>query len=172
VADISYFDAWSMWLDGRSTLGNDLLGVSMLWWGRGGKIMAFVGGLTVVLDLVGPERIRKFSGGAAGKMKLFDGTALAVGGLTILFVCGITFEAISLVVIALRHFGIETISDETAQMFALVPLAVSLVALPAVSEGALRGVARVLENRHLEPVVRWLAMVVAAVGFHFDLLAS
>jgi hypothetical protein len=44
MADISYFDAWRLWLEGRSTLGNNLFGVPMIWLGRAGKIAAFIGG--------------------------------------------------------------------------------------------------------------------------------
>jgi hypothetical protein len=35
----------------------------MIWWGRAGKIAAFLGGLTVVLDVIGPDRIREFGMG-------------------------------------------------------------------------------------------------------------
>jgi hypothetical protein len=58
MADISYFDAWRLWLEGRSTLGNNLFGVPMIWLGRAGKIAAFIGRTAVILDIVGPERIR------------------------------------------------------------------------------------------------------------------
>ncbi|MGP4099051.1 hypothetical protein [Nonomuraea sp. KM90] len=61
MANVSYFEAWGMWFDGRSTLGNDLLGLSMIWWGRFGKILSFVAGAAVIVDLLGPSRLSRYS---------------------------------------------------------------------------------------------------------------
>jgi hypothetical protein len=58
---------WSSWWAGRSTQNLYVLGLSMLWWGRIGKYLQFLGGLTVVLDIVGPERLRSI--GAQGKAR-------------------------------------------------------------------------------------------------------
>lgn len=49
---------WRVWWSGRPTTTVTLCGVPMLWWGRVGKLLQFVAGLAVVLDLVEPERLR------------------------------------------------------------------------------------------------------------------
>lgn len=48
MSDLGLVDAWQLWWQGRSTLGHELWGVSMIWWGRLGQTMAFVSGMTVV----------------------------------------------------------------------------------------------------------------------------
>ena len=54
------WDLWSRWLSGQSVSNASLWGTSVLWWGRWGKILIFAAGLTVVLDLIGPERLKAF----------------------------------------------------------------------------------------------------------------
>ncbi|WP_326641030.1 hypothetical protein OIE67_16065 [Nonomuraea fuscirosea] len=49
----------SDWLQGKSPEKLLLGSTSMFWWGRYGKVMQFVAGLLVVLDLLGPDRLRK-----------------------------------------------------------------------------------------------------------------
>lgn len=56
--EISIFDAWTLWLSGRLSPNLTLWGVSIFWWGRFGKIMQVVGAVTIVADIVGPEKIR------------------------------------------------------------------------------------------------------------------
>ncbi|MFF0723077.1 hypothetical protein [Micromonospora sp. NPDC003816] len=48
------------WISGNDTSRINILGLSMVWWGRIGKILQFLGGLTVVFDLLGPERLRRW----------------------------------------------------------------------------------------------------------------
>ncbi|GAA1423060.1 hypothetical protein GCM10009662_82620 [Catellatospora coxensis] len=48
----------NIWLDGKSTLGESVFGLSMLWWGRIGKLTAYVATLVVVLDLLGVGRVQ------------------------------------------------------------------------------------------------------------------
>lgn len=51
---------WSRWLSGEKVDGARLWGWPMLAWGRTGKLLQFAAGLTVVLDLLGPDRLREF----------------------------------------------------------------------------------------------------------------
>ncbi len=57
---MSLWDAWREWAAGRSTLDLEVWGLEVVWWGRLGKILQFVGALTVVLDIIGPERLIGF----------------------------------------------------------------------------------------------------------------
>ena len=61
-ATISYVDAWAAWFGGGQPPGDAMMGfMTIRWSGRAGKMAAFVGGATVVLDLVGPDRLREIS---------------------------------------------------------------------------------------------------------------
>ena len=70
MATIGYLDAWSRWFDGQDITQLRLGFMTVLWWGRVGKIAAFLGGLTFILDLVGERRLR--SAGKSTK-KLAEG---------------------------------------------------------------------------------------------------
>lgn len=55
-----YAAAWSLWSEGL--LGADYLlwGVAVLWWARIGKIVSAVSALTIILEIIGPDRLRIF----------------------------------------------------------------------------------------------------------------
>jgi hypothetical protein len=57
---MNLLEAWSLWLSGDLSSNAVLLGISILWWGRLGKLMEFVGGATIIADIIGPEKIRRF----------------------------------------------------------------------------------------------------------------
>ncbi len=54
---MSLWDLWREWAAGNSTLEFELWGLEMLWWGRIGKILQLLGALTVLAEIVGPERL-------------------------------------------------------------------------------------------------------------------
>jgi hypothetical protein len=60
-ADVGYFEAWSRWMDHETLAGETLWGVEIFWWGRIGKILQLVGGLTVVAEWIGNERMEQAS---------------------------------------------------------------------------------------------------------------
>ena len=57
---LSLGEAWTLWFSNQLTSDATIWGVSLLWWGRLGKILQFVGGVTVVAEIIGPHRIRAF----------------------------------------------------------------------------------------------------------------
>ncbi|MFI0424222.1 hypothetical protein [Spongiactinospora sp. 9N601] len=59
VADLGYFEAWDLWLRGRSVLGYELLGVPILWWGRVGEILSFISGALILIELVGADKLAR-----------------------------------------------------------------------------------------------------------------
>jgi len=85
---------------------------------------------------------------------------------------GVTFETGALIVLGLRYLRIETISDSTFQALTVAPFLVSVVGIPAISSFLLRCLASLFETSRAEQVIRWLALGMTAIGFHFDLLAS
>ncbi|MEU7859251.1 hypothetical protein [Nonomuraea sp. NPDC049141] len=54
------WELWTRWLDGQQLTGATLWGQPLYIWGRLGKALQFLAGLTVVLDLIGPEPLRAF----------------------------------------------------------------------------------------------------------------
>lgn len=56
--EVDIWEAWSHWFAGQPLGDARLWGMPILWWGRIGKLAQFAAGLAVVLDLIGPERLR------------------------------------------------------------------------------------------------------------------
>lgn len=54
------FELWGRWIVGEQLADTRLWGWPLLGWGRAGKVLQFLAGLTVVLDLIGPEPLRAF----------------------------------------------------------------------------------------------------------------
>jgi hypothetical protein len=52
--------AWHEWLLGHDNRHLSVFGIAVFWWGRIGKTLEFLGGLTVVMDLLGRERMEVF----------------------------------------------------------------------------------------------------------------
>lgn len=59
--------AWREWLAGHDTTQLRVFGVAVLWWGRLGKTLEFLGGLTVVIDLLGRARMEAFHATLRGR---------------------------------------------------------------------------------------------------------
>ncbi|MEU8326380.1 hypothetical protein AB0C33_49125 [Nonomuraea sp. NPDC048881] len=151
MADISYFDAWGLWLHGRSTLGNDLLGLPMIWWGRFGKILSFVSGAAVVVDLVGPERLSRYG----ARLTRFMARRPSGGP----FIVGLVTGA-----------AVALVEEQTEVPWYLGLLLGSMLGgaagLLAVRAG------RTLQDPELPMTLKWVSLGLFFVGFHFDLLAS
>jgi hypothetical protein len=56
--DVSLISAWRAWWEGSPMPDLTVWGLRLLWWGRLGKMGEFLGGLTVLLDIIGSERLR------------------------------------------------------------------------------------------------------------------
>lgn len=58
----SVFDIFTLWylekLDSTCPVGP--LSLSLIWWGRIGQIVQFIGALVILVEIIGPERIREF----------------------------------------------------------------------------------------------------------------
>jgi len=55
----SLLSAWHEWAMGQP-VHLQLFGLNLLWWARVGKLLEFSGIVTIIADLVGPPRIRRF----------------------------------------------------------------------------------------------------------------
>ncbi len=71
---MSLWDLWREWAAGNSTLEFELWGLEMVWWGRIGKILQLLGALTVLVEIVGTERMLR-TGEALQQATPFTGMA-------------------------------------------------------------------------------------------------
>lgn len=162
VQAVDYFDAWRLWADGNEALRNtELWGLPVFWWGRIGKVLAFLAGFTILLDLIGPERIREYSKNIALRLRRHDGKrftneTIGMGG-------GFLGMILAIEVIVPRG----------------TPLWVYVVVVPLCSvvgislSVLLRAVFSTVLNRNsTSHMVRWLSLACFLIGFHFDMLAS
>jgi hypothetical protein len=191
--------AWRIWTDGRSASTEPLWGKTVLWWARAGKIMQFAAGLVVILDLIGPERLRRIGirtgeQAAAVRAQLVRMRARpeqtrngAVHTSAGLFLVGI-----NLLLLILLATSWSTITQSpaaigpyvVAPIVLLVFLAVGtpertagarlpLLGLSWVVSWIVLGVpAVILDKANPGHVLRWLALFVFIAGFGFDLLGS
>ena len=50
--------AWGSWSSGELKQDYPLWGIKIFWWGRIGKFVAVIGASTIIVDIIGPERLR------------------------------------------------------------------------------------------------------------------
>lgn len=169
MTDLDLFEAWGLWLDNIQVNQHTLFGVSILALGRIGKVVSFVAGMTVILDLIGPERLQRFGRRTtSADVDTFRPWHMAT---MILVLPG---AAVALFWYAVQD-GYVTVSDTARTAVNMAFYGVVLVTLflfPRVTNWVIRGMGRLLQNPELEPRVRWGSVVLLMVGFHFDLLAS
>ena len=63
-------ELWSLWVSSNVSPNTPLWGVSLLWWGRIGKIIQFVGAALIIAEIIGAERLRSFGSSLHGKFSL------------------------------------------------------------------------------------------------------
>ncbi|MEV4166670.1 hypothetical protein [Nonomuraea dietziae] len=165
MADLGLGDAWELWLQGAPISQHTLYGCPMVTVGRLGKVASFMGALTVLLDLVGVEKLKAMSEAAQRWLDQHDSNVaenrLPPGkGIYVL-----TF-LISLVFI----FFLARTFDEWTSAIPLYPAIAVFSYLPALTLRILWLL--LLGGRIPAHPLRWIGFVLFVVGFHFDLLAS
>jgi hypothetical protein len=166
VDDLGLWEAWTWWFQGVPLDSVSLWGVPILWWGRIGKTAAFLGGMTVILDIVGPESIRAF--GRRVKTTGAEDVTFTIAGIGAAAMLG--FIIVPLLV--WPFFGREGARIALVAMATLIFATLFLLAYPKVIMAAILGFARLLENPLAERIVRTVGVVFLLAGFHFDLLAT
>ncbi|MEU8207135.1 hypothetical protein [Streptosporangium sp. NPDC049046] len=180
MADIGYFEAWQMWLNGRSTLGNDMFGLPMIWWGRAGKIAAFVSGMTILLDIAGPERLTSFAGRLHALVQALWSHALIYSFSVASFVMAFSWVAIWDLVWSIDIPVPVAVSglDVFVGLLRIVAIVALCFLLPLAIAGTVLVIDKVCAKlptifTHPRAVhIRIVAAALLIVGFHFDLLAS
>jgi hypothetical protein len=166
-SSVGYFEAWATWFNGQEVDPHaNMLGVPMLWWGRAGNIATFVGGATVLLDIIGPERLRAWGQRPDRLLKPSKSVMTAcylifwVGWIAAAFspLAGVDTSLASTIVTAL---GILTVG-----------VAVPLSLLNMHESVLVKLVIRSLDTERPAQVFRIAGVVLLFIGFHFDLLSS
>jgi hypothetical protein len=70
MTEVSYLEAWTLWLSGNQVQDSLLWGVKILWWGRIGKLIQFMAALTIIAEIIGPDRLRLFGNSMHGAFTL------------------------------------------------------------------------------------------------------
>lgn len=54
--------AWELWFQGKDIKGDGdfVWGLSLIWWGRIAVAAGFLGGLIIILDIIGEDRLKNF----------------------------------------------------------------------------------------------------------------
>jgi hypothetical protein len=58
--EVGLVEAWGKWASGELAEEALLWGMSILWWGRIGKLTGFAAALAIIAEIIGPERLRAF----------------------------------------------------------------------------------------------------------------
>ncbi len=173
---ISYIDAWSLWFSGQEVDPQlRLWFMSILWWGRVGKIAAFIGGLTVILDLVGPERLRQWGRrGVLVSRSLLSADQPAERRPRVVDMLGIGVGSLGANVL---YFNVVApMLPEWLRLVLFVPVFIFSFIVAAIVAFAAIWIIGLLADELDRPApartIRIAAASLIFVGFHFDLLAS
>ena len=194
---VGYWEAWSLWLSGAKLEDFAMWGVPMLWWARIGKLLQYSGGIVVVLDLIGPKRLRKAGSRlhswrnrlqqvepadpflthhpeGGGSFRLW--TLVPSGAASACLVYWLTKRRdpsfdhwIADIYRGLFLWVFSTLFVLVLGLWVFL-LVVHLLLL--VIRLLLLGLAKVLREDRAGHPVRWVAFVLVTAGFHFDLLGS
>jgi hypothetical protein len=159
---IGYLDAWSLWLSGQQPPGDWWMGpMTIRWWSRIGKIATFIGGGTVVLDLVGPTRLKRWASQARRSGdRIRDWAPPLALSMSI-------FLLLIIIIAIINSLPVPPLT--AAALLGVVALTFGTIAN---SEKIFVGIAGLLEKTHPGTEIRVAATCLLAAGFHFDLLAS
>ncbi|MBF9131908.1 hypothetical protein I0C86_23515 [Plantactinospora sp. S1510] len=190
-----FWQAWNEWAGGASVSSMPLWGLTVIWWARIGKLLQFAAGLTVVLDLIGPQRLRAFgqscssaiqqSAARIGQVSQQQGasgaivpfvmfSALASTGVGLMAIARDVFPGTSLGTIALTAIAVVAIIL-AARYFRLIPQLTKLAFLGFAGilvELFVRPVSYILDNANPGHLIRWIAFFAFIAGFSLDLLGS
>lgn len=162
MTNLGLLDAWNLWLDGQSTIGHTLYGIPIIWVGRAGKVLAFISAFTILIDILGPERINDYGRWLQVEKFPVDTTTAQV----LIWVAVVVNIALSFLVLRIMHLSEFTgLAAVLVTLFAVGGPIASLFLGPRV-------LGWLLSKPGFATAVRTLSLVGLIIGFHFDLLAS
>ncbi len=179
---ITWWDAWALWFSGQEVPGETYMGpLTILTWGRIGKIVSLIGGATVILDLIGTERLRVY--GRRTKQEHAERIALFGRIDWVLYWPIFAVYVISASGWSLWLYNIGPNNDPLFSALGAWEYPVRYLMTAAafilfcsgmlkLFQAAIPIIARALDTKRPAQAVRYLAAVLTLVGFHLDLLAS
>ncbi|MDP4501055.1 hypothetical protein [Nonomuraea turcica] len=166
MQDLGLLQAWGMWFDNVQVNQHTIYGISILGLGRVGKVVSFIAGMTVILDIIGPDRIRQFG----SRHKRFEPFRSRTYMKIVIAVSLLGLIICAMIFMANRDAGPS--EGASAAVGAILLAGMVLFIAPGVARAMTQVLAKGLENQAWERAIRWSAVILLAVGFHFDLLAS
>ncbi|WP_212841676.1 hypothetical protein [Catellatospora sp. IY07-71] len=194
-----FMRAGRVWLDGRSASGEPLWGRTVLWWARAGKVLQFAAGLVVILDLIGPERLRRAGQQMTARLRVviaqlsaFRAEPDRTHNGAVLSAAGILLFGINLFLLILLFADWSKVTSTPLFIgpFVVAPIALLIflaLGRPEQTAGArfpLIGIgwllaqlvlgvpAALLDKANPGHLVRWLGLLLFVIGFGLDLLGS
>jgi hypothetical protein len=173
-----------------------------LWWGRIGKIVQLIAALTILAEIVGPERLRTFGKSLRAQfgvrllkhvlkewLRDKDTEPIMYASGCFLTLVGVviwdfyfmytgwkdisSYSFLRIVVCLIALSIIGVVVIGTPIMYAIEFLSVLLAVLVAAIDVLLiTPVAWVLEQPYADKVIKIASVLLLLVGFHFELLAS
>jgi hypothetical protein len=79
---MGWTEAWRLWAQGELDPHALLWGLQLFWWGRIGKALQLIAGAMIVIEIVGPERLRRFGESLDDRLRPESLRALLLGSGT------------------------------------------------------------------------------------------
>ncbi|WP_433038610.1 hypothetical protein [Actinomycetospora sp. CA-053990] len=163
MQSIGLGEALSVWFSGQKLDGMALYGLSTVWWSRIAKIATYAAGLVVVLDIIGPERIRAYG----RRLKRRVNTPQWLEATLALIFISASLAAFLSAFIEFRFLEPLRLPAVIA-LFAVTPVG----ALLGFDEQSASVIATVLESPRTVRVVRIASLSLLSAAFFVDLLTS
>ena len=193
MGEVSYIDVWRIWFAGKETSTYVLWGIELLWWGRVGKIVQLIAALTVIAEIIGPDKLRSFGESLHPKTTRtlsarFDRATTFYGRvadfplgnwllllITMMLTAGM-FQILNAMIglpnskwLLIPFFILSLVMGVTVGfLFILIVMSIGLI----IDVCIIRPIVKLLETTYLDKVIKVFSIIVLLVGFHFDLLAS
>jgi hypothetical protein len=190
--DLNLFSAWGLWFGNHLDEQATMYGIKMLTWSRTGKILQFLGAAMIVVDIIGPKKLRAWAA-MLGKIRSIRLGLTAIVRLKIRSVVYVAVLALALFLLATVVFyqfpsfdpNGYVISSEvnnvirniwgvffTTIYVCLFFLAATFLVLSFLEQYVMIPVAEFLSSGAPAEVARIVSLMLLIIGVHFDLLTS
>lgn len=157
---IGLLKAWELWFQGRDIKGDGdvLWGAHMIWWSRLGVVSGFLGGLIIVLDIVGEDKLKEY--GIRRWTKWSDNLALPI-----LFWFGMVAGCALLWI----GFALDAVKGHVDRASLAMCIAGSI---PPVGIFVYYRTVKILSRGRMMLFARVFALLMLLISAHFTLLTS
>ena len=173
AVDLTIVEAWNLWWSGNQLTDHTLYGVSILWLSRAGKLLTFLAGVTIVLDAIGPERLRAYADRVKHTGRHRSQMWREFPVTTRLLYVGIIASSVLSLTSALL---IVLYDGEPVWLFfawwGIAGIVLFLFDFLSITGRAAQAAAWVLEHDRLDRTVRAIAVPLFLTGFVLDVLAA